>query len=108
MQTESHKYSHQLLSTERKSVQGTEKCFLKGYSLPTHSVDHYLLWNAEFDLGNEDISPECLHVEIGYLKRKPYNDGKFITPPPELYEEIQKINNLINKRYFKFKKGSVN
>ncbi|MBT2721436.1 hypothetical protein [Bacillus sp. ISL-46] len=108
MQTESQKYSHQLLSTERKSVQGTEKCFLKGYSLPMHLEDHYLLWNVEFDLGYEDISPECLRVEIGYFNRKPYNDGKFITPPQELYEEIQKINNLMNKRYLNFKKGSTN
>lgn len=64
-----------------------------------------MFWDVQFEPGYEDISPECIQIEVNdYLTRKPLNAGKFITAPDEVYEEIRKINSSINKRYLNNKK----
>jgi hypothetical protein len=97
MEHKNQKYSHELIKTEIKS----KMVFIEGYSVPIGCDDHYLLWNAEFLLG-KTFSQECLRVESkGVLNRKPFDNGKFITPPPDLLEEIRKVNYSINKRYLR-------
>jgi hypothetical protein len=80
------KYSHELLQTNRKR----EMVFMEGFSFWIGSDVHYLFWYVEFELG-EAVSQECVCVESkSFLNRKPFDDGKFINPPTDLFEELEK------------------